>query len=309
MKLNSIYSRGLQTGWAEACDGDKKKPILLCFHGFPDDPISWDAQIKYFAKKWHVVAPYSRGVGRSEPCSNQLQRYSPESAVLDAADILNHIDPNKEKDVYVMGHDLGVVLAWSWARSYESRTKGLIMIGGFNLEQMCRRLSWPRQHLKSWYIYMMQIPGFANTLLSALPKPMQKLATILGDRPEAYTTLSGAELAQGVYQYRAFSRKIKTALQPTKRKLKVPVLSIWGSEDAFLLPPTQTELNKDAHDVTIRVLTGNHWIHREKPELVNSLIEEFLNANRITKNTRESVTHRKTTNARKSIPKPSETTV
>lgn len=180
------------------------------------------------------------------------------------------------------------------------------MLGGLTIEQMCRRLSWPRQHLKSWYIYLMQIPGLAPTLLEKKPNYMFRLANKLGERPLSKQELTGQELAQGVRQYRAFARKIPLALNPTSRKLKVPILALWGSNDTFLLPPTQTELNQDAHSVTIRVLQGNHWIHRDQHKIVNTLLMEFINVHT---NIRKSITSRKSTNTGENLSRHGETAI
>jgi pimeloyl-ACP methyl ester carboxylesterase len=59
-------------------------------------------------------------------------------------------------------------------------------------------------------------------------------------------------------------------------RLRTPVLLLWGSRDAFLLPPTAEEWEPFAADVTTRILPAGHWIHRERAAEVNRLIDDFF---------------------------------
>jgi pimeloyl-ACP methyl ester carboxylesterase len=60
-------------------------------------------------------------------------------------------------------------------------------------------------------------------------------------------------------------------------EISVPVLVIWGEKDTALLTGCIEGLEKYIPDYTIRrVPDASHWIVREKPQLVNSIIGEFL---------------------------------
>jgi pimeloyl-ACP methyl ester carboxylesterase len=60
-------------------------------------------------------------------------------------------------------------------------------------------------------------------------------------------------------------------------KIKVPTLVIWGELDQALLVGNLEGLEQYVDDLTIkRIPDATHWIVNEQPELVNSLIREFL---------------------------------
>jgi pimeloyl-ACP methyl ester carboxylesterase len=60
-------------------------------------------------------------------------------------------------------------------------------------------------------------------------------------------------------------------------KIKVPTLVIWGELDQALLLGNLEGLEQYVDDLTIkRIPDATHWIVNEQPELVNSLIREFI---------------------------------
>ena len=60
-------------------------------------------------------------------------------------------------------------------------------------------------------------------------------------------------------------------------EVKVPTLVIWGEQDRALLTGNLDGLGEYVSDLTIkRIPDGSHWVTHEQPELVNSLIRNFL---------------------------------
>jgi pimeloyl-ACP methyl ester carboxylesterase len=59
--------------------------------------------------------------------------------------------------------------------------------------------------------------------------------------------------------------------------VKVPTLVIWGEQDQALLTGNLDGLAEYSEDLTVkRIPDGTHWVVHEQPELVNSLIREFI---------------------------------
>lgn len=270
--------RGLTTSWREA--GDPAAPVLLFLHGFPDDAETWDAQVAHFRKSFHVICPYARGA-RPSAEATRLARYGTDSCALDYLQLLAEVDPSGKKPVTIIGHDLGAVHAWHLAPLLGTRLQGLVLINGLGLAPMLTRWTKVRQHARSWYIYGMQLPGVAEALLRFTPQRMLALAHDLGKLPNEkrpkWAVVEDVTL-QPLRQYRQFVREIpRTAFRRLPR-LKAPVLLLWGSRDAFLLPPTAEEWDPFATDVTARILPTGHWPHRERAAEVNRLLENFLEA-------------------------------
>jgi epoxide hydrolase 4 len=275
MITKSLRLRGLETAWWEEEAPSKNAPLLCFLHGFPDTPATWDRQLAHFKDRFHVIAPYARGAGSSEPAPT-LDRYRESSTTLDLLQILKAIDPKGKRDVYLVGHDLGAVAAWNLAPLLGERLKGLAIVNGLSLVQMFQRRGRLRQHLKSWYIYAFQIPKLPELVARRFTAPGLRLAHSLGglpagDRPEITESVAGA-----IPHYRAYAREFPWLGRRRPVKLSAPVLVLWGSKDTFLLPPRWEELTPYAARPECRVIVGNHWVHREKAAEVNSILDRFF---------------------------------
>ncbi len=280
VQRRQLELRGLTTAWLEAGPSatTARTPIILLLHGFPDNADSWSYQIEALKTRATVIAPFVRG---AEPSAKGkgLGRYAPDAVGLDVLEILASVDPEAKRPVLCVGHDLGAVHAWRIAELLQKRAVGLVIINGLTIPQMLRRAMNPRQLLKSWYIFLMQVPVLPELAANAAGGRLLNLAYRLGGlseefRPDA-EQLRGA-LSGPLNQYRAFVRDIPRALGRIGRRLRCPLLVLWGEEDAFLEPPTATEIERDAEHVTIRILPGNHWLHRQHAERVNGLLCEFI---------------------------------
>lgn len=275
MITKSLRLRGLDTAWLEEDAPSADAPILVFLHGFPDTPASWDRQMAHFASRHQVIAPFARGAGSSEEAPT-LDRYREGSTTLDLLQILKAVDPTGKRDVRLVGHDLGAVAAWNLAPLLGDRLKAMVIVNGLSLVQMFRRKGRLRQQMKSWYIYAFQIPKVPEFFARRFPESCLRLAHAIGklpqtDRPEIAEPLHGS-----IPHYRAFAREFPWLGSRPTTKLKAPVMLLWGSEDAFLVPPKWDELTPYTALPVSRVIQGNHWVHREKAAEVNQALDRFF---------------------------------
>ena len=260
LKQKKKTIRHLDTTWLEHRPVNPKD-IILFLHGFPDTAHVWEKQLDRFATEDHiVVAPFSRGISQSAS-SNQLHRYGTQAQCLDMREILAEVDPSEKLPLWIVGHDLGVVYAWQCARFFGKRTQGLVVLNGMNLRQMLLRMKNPVQLAKSWYVFLMQLPVIPEWLVSR----MQDKIT-----PEA---------AGGIQQYRAFAREMPALISNKPKRIKCPLLVIWGNNDPYLVSPTLDELEAEAANPVVRMLESGHWVQKEKPNEVNKFIETFIGEN------------------------------
>lgn len=272
----SAVIRGLKSVWIDS--GPEDGDVVLFLHGYPDSPECWEYQIRELSLKYRVIAPYMRGVGASDP-GESIRRYGTKPVTLDMLAILDIVDPTKKRPIYCVGHDLGSVYAWNLASSLGERVSALVIINGLSLGQMLGRWKYPQQLRKSWYIYLMQVPVFPELLLKTVPARLLDFAHRLGGleesrRPDRLKVLGA--LRHPVNQYRSFFRELPEVLSNRTTKVSCPVLVLWGSDDAFLMPPRMDELKPDAEDVTVRILSGGHWLQRQMPEKINELLNRFF---------------------------------
>ncbi len=268
--------RNLKTSWFEA--GDSSLPILLLLHGYPDSPDAWSFQVDFFSDRYQVICPFVRGALPSAR-GEDISRYSPDSIALDFLQILETIDPEHKRKIICIGHDFGAAHAWSLAQLLGKRLDKLVIINGLSLPQMLRRWKRPKQFLKSWYIYPMMLPYLPEFISSNFSKPLLELAYDLGGLPEELRPdplNPERHIVEPINQYRSFVYEAVKGCGREIKKINCPTLVIWGKKDAFLLPPTIDELEPFTSDLTVRILDGNHWIHREQSREVNHLIEKFI---------------------------------
>jgi pimeloyl-ACP methyl ester carboxylesterase len=267
--------RGLETGWIAG--GAAAGPLVVFLHGYPDTADVWSSQLDHFQSRFGVVAPHTRGAGPSEP-GHVVARYRPDSVALDVMAILDRVDPSQSRPLFFVGHDLGVVHAWHLAGLLHKRVAGLVAINGLTISQMAGRLRSPRQLMRSWYMFMFQLPRIPELLLgtSGGKRLMQRALAAGGLKPSERPDPKASTAP--LNQYRAFVRDLPAAVMKRSRRLDCPVLVLWGEKDPFVLPPTRDELARDARDLTIRIIAGHHWLQREQSDRVNNVLGEFFAA-------------------------------
>lgn len=274
-----IKSRGLDTAWLQS--GSKNHPVLILLHGFPDDASVWQKQIEYFSKSFLVIAPFLRGAGRSQKSDN-IKRYGLFSGVFDLLEILNHINLKKNQKVYIVGHDIGSVYAWTLAELIKEKVAAMVIVNGihpFKLKSLLLK-DKIKQLFKSWYIFLFFIPYVPQTIFSLMGKNTLKFIYKSGGMPSTYriNTRSNKDLFHLVKHYRGILLDlINYAQTKSPLRIQVPVLSISSKQDPFLVPTYLHELESFTYNPTVRVVNGKHWLQVEQPDYFNKLVDEFFN--------------------------------
>lgn len=278
IETKQAFLRNLSTSWLEG--GKKSGPLIIFLHGYPDGPEIWSKQIEHFTQEYHVICPYVRGTFASEPGTDP-NRFSTHSLSLDILEIIKIVDPKGQKEIRVVGHDLGGAVAWRLATYLGPRLSRLVVINSLSIEQMGKRLlNRPKQWINSWYIFPFLIPGLSEKVVGTFSSRLLPWAYRLGGlKPEQFPKMKLKEPfpVSTLKLYRAFAREALNQEKSKPIKIKAPTLVIWGRKDPFLLPPTTQEIEPYTQQLTIRILDGGHWIFRENSELTNELIQNFFN--------------------------------
>lgn len=281
MHLVSQQIRGLKTGWLQNSmtpELPANAPVLFFLHGFPDSPYNWRYQLEAFSNDNVVVAPFLRGVGASEAPQSSSERYTKEAINLDLLDILRRVDPKGARPVYVVGHDIGSLYAWNFARLLGSRLKGLVIVNGAASEQMASRFTDPNQLKRSWYIAAFQIPKISELVFEKVGTEM--VATQRAKEGLGYDPIDKETLHSFLKHYRAAARATVLSVLRRTKKVAAPALIIAGKDDPYLVTPSTAEVEKLAMQPTIRVIEGGHWLHEQHPDRINQKIMEFMREHR-----------------------------
>jgi len=283
IRTEFVDANGLRFEVDQCGSGDK---LALCLHGFPEHSFSWRYQLPMFADLgYQAWAPNLRGYGKSSRPEG-VSAYSIEDLMEDVAQL---IDASGAKEVTLVAHDWGAVIAWYFAIRQIRPLKNLIICNVPHPQSMAAKLDWA-QLKKSWYILFFQIPGLPEWLMCR--DGGKGLRDIMRDSAVDKSRF-GAEIG-AVYQRNAMQEGACTAMINYYRALirgggskrqqdlglpmiEVPTLMIWGEDDVALTKETTYGTENYVRDLTIRYLPRvSHWVQQEQPEVVNAMIEAYL---------------------------------
>jgi pimeloyl-ACP methyl ester carboxylesterase len=111
----SIYYRDIGSG----------EEVVVLLHGFPETGDAFAPVIAGLGKRFRLIVPDMRGLGRSLPPSSG---YDKRTVAADVRDLLDRIGIDR---VHVVGYDLGARVAFSFALQFPQRTRTLTVASAF----------------------------------------------------------------------------------------------------------------------------------------------------------------------------------
>lgn len=282
LHYQTVSANGMDFNVAMAGSGDR---LALCLHGFPESSFSWRFQIPLLARLgFRVWAPDLRGYGRSSRPIG-VQAYSLENLEADVAAL---IEASGAKQVLLVGHDWGALIAWQYAMFGRLPISRLIIMNVPHPKLAEKGLRTRRQLAKSWYIFFFQLPWIPEWLLgrnhcAAIAQAFRGMAIDKTRFPDEVLRVyqdAAAEpgaLTAMVNYYRALMRNLRRTQQRGTPRIETPTLMIWGEEDTALGKELSFGTDEYVRDLTLRYLPKvSHWVQQEAPETVNEMIEAWL---------------------------------
>lgn len=263
--------------------GQGEAVVLL--HGFPQTWYEWVRIMPQLGQRFTVIVPDLRGGGLSDkPAAQNGYDYK-----LLAEDIHQLVSQLGYRKVRVVGHDVGMGVAYAYASLYPNEVDKLVVLDAFlpGIEPFwSQALSDPRVS----YFSDFQQPGFENTLvgkertfLEDFYKKVSYRQTIpfTADELNAFVTAyTGAEnLRGGLEWYRGFPTDVQDNQRFSQTKLTMPVLALGGDES---IGPYVVQLFASlAQNVTGGSVNGivprsGHWLVEDQPEIVLRELLLFL---------------------------------
>ncbi len=283
----SVVVNGVELAYVEAGDG----PLLLCLHGFPDHAPSFRHQLETFAGQgYRVVAPYMRGYAPSTcPPDGPYQ-----TAAL-AGDVIGLIDALGGGRAAVVGHDWGALGAYAAAVLAPEKISKLVTLAvpyGPALGQAL--VGNPEQQRRSWYMFFFLAPfaeaALAHDDFAFLERIWAEWSPGWRPEPEQMAALKATFRLPGVakasldYYRQTFmpgrqdpglaAQQARIGAEP----IQVPTLYLHGAQDGCIGPEVAGDL-RPLFSAGLRheiVPEAGHFLHLERPDLVNALIADFL---------------------------------
>jgi len=260
-------------------------PCIILLHGFPEFWYAWKNQIQPLSKNFRVVAPDMRGYNLSEKPEG-AKNYRREVLV---EDIRSLIEALGEKQVTLVGHDWGGVVAWYFAEDFPEYLDKLVIINSPHHKVFARELqNNPSQQKASSYIQALVAPDgeekcaendyalLKNSIFNTTCSPESFSEEDKKAYVEAWSQPGALTAMINYYRARTATSTPEVTKGSSNEKIETPTLVIWGEKDAFLLTGNLEGLDKYVKDLSIkRIPEATHWVQHEKPEQVSQTITDF----------------------------------
>jgi pimeloyl-ACP methyl ester carboxylesterase len=251
---------------------------LLLIHGMAGSGQTWRAIIPQLAKKYRVIAPDLLGHGQS---SKPRTDYSLGAFAVSLRDLLDELGVDSAT---IVGQSLGGGIAMQFLYQHPDYCRRLILIssGGLGTDV-------------GWILRLLAAPGAEFVMPVIAPSPVLRAGNFVRSR----LTSMGLRSPRGAEIWNAYSsfgdRQTRDAFLKTLRSVvdyrgqsvsalnrlnlrtELPVLAIWGADDA-IIPVDHAYAALEARpDCRLEVLPGvGHFAQVEAPIEVAELIDDFV---------------------------------
>ncbi len=269
-------------------------PLVVALHGFPDTAWTWRHLGPFLAERgYRVAAPFLRGYGPSALPSDET--YTVGSLMADAVAV--HDALGGDDRAMLVGHDWGAIAASGLGAHPSSPYRRVVTLAVPPLRSITPSREWVggwlgavvRQPRHSWYIAYNQVPGLAERsferLVTKLWHDWSPGYDATDDLANLFSSVPDRAHARAVVSYyRAFlrpGRGAETYATWHRTFAEVPVvptLFVQGDQDGCI--------DRRFFAGADRALTGasratlvpgaGHFLHLEQPDVVNSLVADFL---------------------------------
>jgi len=250
---------------------------LILLHGYAETSRMWRPIIPALADRFAVIAPDLPGIGDSDIPADGLDM---KSAAVRIHDLAQSLGVQKAE---VVGHDIGLMVAYSYAAQFPTEVTKLALMDAFlpgvpGWEQVYNnpniwhfRFNGPTPEAlvqgreRTYFQYFWN--DLAADKTRSLPEADRQAYVAAYSRP--------GRMHAGWAYFVSFLQTAKDFAQLSQTRLTIPVLTIGGEKSLGEILGQQARLV--ATDVTVVVLkdTG-HWVLEERPTETTEALEKFL---------------------------------
>jgi pimeloyl-ACP methyl ester carboxylesterase len=266
-------------------------PVVICLHGFPDNAGSFRHQLPALAGAgFRAISVTLRGYERTSIPMNG--DYSVEAIAADIYAVIGQLD---QGPVHLVGHDWGAAIAYKAAASAPKYFKSLTTMAVPHAGRFARDgLRIPRQLKMSWYMGFFNLPWVSDWAVrrrdyAFIRNLWRNWSPGWSPEPAVIESVVDTLSQPGVLSaalgyYRAALSLSAPLASPDEAHYPVPVptLALSGERDGCIASDVFEQLtivSDFPQGVKFhRVAEAGHFLHQEQPEVVNSLLIEWLTA-------------------------------
>jgi haloacetate dehalogenase len=257
-------------------------PAVVLLHGFAQTWRAWRAVMPLLAQRYRVIAPDLRGVGGSTVTVDGFDKRTM------AGDVAGLLDALDTPAACVVGHDIGGMVAYAFAKSYPGRISKLGIAAVLLPEQAWYELPLlgPRS---PWWFGFHAVPLLPERLISASlscyldwfydfhdPGENYDASGITAADREAYVQAYSAPgaLSAALGWFRAFPQDIVDNDVWLRQPLDIPYLAI--AEPHVLAPMTDQATRISSKHHVVEIGPSGHWVTQQQPGQVADALIAFL---------------------------------
>ena len=261
---------GVQLHYEESGEGQ----TIVFVHEFAGDHRSWEAQMRYFSRRYRCVAYSARGYTPSDiPSKGSM--YSQDIARDDILAILDHL--NVEKG-HIVGLSMGGFATLHFGIHYPERAHSLVVAGcGYGAEPDRRTQFREETEKVAEMIHSSTGDAFAEQYAQGPTRVQFQNKDPRGwadfrDQLAEHSLDGAAFTMRGVQSQRPSLFDLEADL----REITVPMLVLTGDEDEPCLIPN-IYLKRTVPSAALQILPNTgHTINIEEPAAFNAAVSDFL---------------------------------
>jgi pimeloyl-ACP methyl ester carboxylesterase len=255
----------------------KGEPVIL-LHGYAQNSHMWRPLIVELAKTRLVIAPDLRGFGRSSKPADGYDKKTMAQDIHSLAASLGF------KQATVVGHDIGLMVAYAYAAQYPNEVDRIVLMDAFLPGVGDWTTVWLLRDLWHFHFYgvtpLKLVTGreriyFEHFWNDFAADPKHSV-------PEADRRLYAAAYAQpgamraGFEVFRAFEKDAKDFAELAQTKLTIPMLVLTGEKASGTFLIEQARL-VDSNVDGVVIKGSGHWLIDEAPKQVIPRLVAFIN--------------------------------
>jgi pimeloyl-ACP methyl ester carboxylesterase len=252
-------------------------PAVILLHGYTQTSRMWRPLIDKLKDKFTVIAPDLPGIGDSDIPKDGCDM---KTAAIRIHALTKSIGLTKAR---VVGHDIGLMVAYAYAAQFSSEVEKLAVMDAFLPGVTGWELAYNNDNL--WHF------RFHGPTPEALVKGREKIYfayfwnELAADKKRSLSTSDRnayvaaysrpGRMRAGWAYFAAWPETAKDFVEMAKTRLTMPVLSIAGEKASAAILGPQMKLVATAPTVIDLKDTG-HWLMEERPEETRKALIAFL---------------------------------
>lgn len=276
IESHTVFANGVTLHYLQAGQVDQDPVVLL--HGYAETSHMWRPLMPQLADRHVVIAPDLRGAGQS---SKPEGGYDKKNMAQDIHALVKSLGYSKVK---IVGHDIGLMVAYAYAAQYPDEVQSIVLMDAFLPGVGDWTKVWLLRDLWHFHFYgevpLKLVAGRERTYFEHFWNDFAADRT--RSIPEADRQFYAAQYAQpggmraGFEYFRNFEQDAIDFATFSENKLTMPMLVLAGEKASGQFLIEQGKL-VDSNVEGVIVAGSGHWLMEEAPRQTIPALVAFLN--------------------------------